>query len=75
MVAGIPAKVIGYVAEQDPSLTMKHGMVRFSFSWKKAFDILSFYVLTAAIRHADATKEFFEHIAGSSCCRDAKGIG
>ncbi|CAK9320812.1 unnamed protein product [Citrullus colocynthis] len=47
MVAGIPAKVIGYVAEQDPSLTMKH----------------------------DATKEFFEHIAGSSCCRDAKGIG
>lgn len=32
MVAGIPAKVIGYVAEQDPSLTMKHGMVRFSFS-------------------------------------------
>ena len=25
MVAGIPAKVIGYVNEQDPSLTMKHG--------------------------------------------------
>ncbi|THF99319.1 hypothetical protein TEA_002698 [Camellia sinensis var. sinensis] len=24
MVAGIPAKVIGYVDEQDPSLTMKH---------------------------------------------------
>lgn len=26
MVTGIPAKVIGYVDEQDPSLTMKHGM-------------------------------------------------
>jgi hypothetical protein len=26
MVAGIPAKVIGYIQEQDPSLTMKHGM-------------------------------------------------
>ena len=24
MVAGIPAKVIGYVDEKDPSLTMKH---------------------------------------------------
>lgn len=38
MVAGIPAKVIGYIAEQVPSLTMKH----------------------------DASKEFFEHVAGSS---------
>ncbi|XP_057492525.1 serine acetyltransferase 4-like isoform X1 [Actinidia eriantha] len=37
MVAGIPAKVIGYVDEQNPSLTMKH----------------------------DASKEFFEHVAGS----------
>ncbi|KGN48988.1 serine acetyltransferase 2 [Cucumis sativus] len=46
MVAGIPAKVIGYVAEQDPSLTMKH----------------------------DATKDFFEHVAGSTC-RDAKATG
>lgn len=26
MVAGIPAKVIGYVNGKDPSLTMKHGM-------------------------------------------------
>lgn len=26
MVTGIPAKVIGYVDDQDPSLTMKHGM-------------------------------------------------
>nr|GMC99007.1 serine acetyltransferase 2-like [Ipomoea batatas] len=26
MVAGIPGKVIGYVEDQDPSLTMKHGM-------------------------------------------------
>lgn len=26
MVAGIPAKVIGYVDDKDPSLTMKHGM-------------------------------------------------
>ncbi|GMH24542.1 hypothetical protein Nepgr_026385 [Nepenthes gracilis] len=28
MVAGIPAKVIGYVDEQDPSLTMKHDAPR-----------------------------------------------
>ncbi|KAK9265515.1 hypothetical protein L1049_024384 [Liquidambar formosana] len=41
MVAGIPAKVIGYVDEKDPSLTMKH----------------------------DASKEFFEHVAGSSMDR------
>ncbi|KAA8532056.1 hypothetical protein F0562_006802 [Nyssa sinensis] len=45
MVAGIPAKVIGYVNEQDPSLTMKH----------------------------DASKEFFEHVAGSSTGERSKG--
>ena len=27
MAAGIPAKIIGYVKEQVPSLTMKHGML------------------------------------------------
>jgi len=26
MVAGIPAKVIGFIDDQDPSLTMNHGM-------------------------------------------------
>lgn len=29
MVAGIPAQVIGHVHEQDPSLTMKHGMSKY----------------------------------------------
>ncbi|XP_027178791.1 serine acetyltransferase 2 [Coffea eugenioides] len=33
MVAGIPAKVIGYVDEQDPSLTMKHDASREFFEY------------------------------------------
>ncbi|KAG6594736.1 Serine acetyltransferase 4, partial [Cucurbita argyrosperma subsp. sororia] len=47
MIAGIPAKVIGYVEEQDPSLTMKH----------------------------DATKDFFEHVAGSNYGRYPRATG
>lgn len=57
MVAGIPAKVIGYVAEQDPSLTMKHGMFR--FSRKKAFDIFSFYILTHALSSCRCYQRLF----------------
>ena len=26
MAAGNPAKVVGYIEDQDPSLTMRHGM-------------------------------------------------
>lgn len=44
MVAGIPSKVIGYVDELDPSLTMKHGM------WTK-FMALIFFSLFIELNH------------------------
>lgn len=37
MAAGIPAKVIGYVEEQVPSLTMKHGMLLMNILHKLNF--------------------------------------
>lgn len=76
--AGIPAKVIGYVDEQDPSLTMKHGMWCeqklvsnhfISFFWC----VLSVKWLYKMLYHADATKDFYENAAVNF--RDSRSAG
>ncbi|XP_057978376.1 serine acetyltransferase 2-like isoform X2 [Malania oleifera] len=56
MVAGIPAKMIGFVDEQDPSLTMKH-VTWYMHSW-----LISLLLMLGS----DATKEFFENVAVTS---------
>ncbi|KAF8377707.1 hypothetical protein HHK36_031091 [Tetracentron sinense] len=50
MVAGIPAKVVGFVEEQDPSLTMKH-----ECSEEKAISIVNYvkFMVTQAVEPMD----------------------
>ncbi|CAL5326553.1 unnamed protein product [Camellia sinensis] len=68
MVAGIPAKVIGYVDEQDPSLTMKHGNNMYLENDVRMFVItkgLVILLMREGLAQRDANKEFFEHVAVS----------
>lgn len=38
MAVGNPAKIIGYIEDKDPSLTMKHGI---NMTWKKKTFIIT----------------------------------
>ncbi|KAM7516043.1 hypothetical protein LguiA_005626 [Lonicera macranthoides] len=76
MMAGIPAKVIGYVDEQDPSLTMKH-VSAFLNSYVMSnigfFVHFCLFAETLLLERADASKDFFEHIAIGR--REGRSIG
>lgn len=64
MVTGIPAKVIGYVDDQDPSLTMKHGMFVLAdwqyilFSWKLALLRFSFIMIYIPHMHVNISRNW-----------------
>ncbi|KAK8607402.1 hypothetical protein V6N13_053139 [Hibiscus sabdariffa] len=61
MAAGTPAQVIGSIEEQDPSLTMNHGRT-LMVQMNTILALVSF-VTGCYDELADATKEFFKHVA------------
>lgn len=66
MAVGSPAKIIGYIEDEDPSFTMKHGIIyksNYFHFLSKMFKPLSVPYSGDLYQTADAGKDYFEHVA------------